>query len=558
MPVADLQGVDQHFALARTLQRQGRLAEAAQEWVAGLQIDPRHESAYLSLADALLDLKLFQPASIACRQALMVFPQSADAQDRLGRASEGSGDWAGAVSAYTASLKLRPNEQQTSHRLAAVLRGMGQLDSARDVLRSVCDASSRDAGSRFLLAGVLAESGAREDAVRLLRKALSLQPQFPEAHNNLALLLRAAGDTQTAAVHLRKAVAQRPGYAAAWNNLGNLCVELSQIEEAERCYSKALAIDPNYAEAHTNRALASLLRGSFAEGWKEYEWRWKQPGIGVRTQPKPEWDGSPVEGKTILLHAEQGAGDTIQFIRYARLLHRQGARVLLHCQESLKSLLQEMPELDAVFSGPTPAPDFDVHAPLMSLPRLFGTDIQSIPAETPYIRLAASPIPPELASCRQFRAGLVWSGNPKHLNDRNRSIPLDLMTTLTGLPGLRFFSLQVGRTEAEAELLRANGMFDLASHLSDYASTAACLQQLDLLITVDTSIAHLAGALGRPVWTLLPTCNDWRWLRDREDSPWYPSMRLYRQARLRDWKPPIARVSSDLQIYANKKVLREN
>jgi tetratricopeptide (TPR) repeat protein len=524
MPVTDFEpSVDRHFASAKALQAEGRLAEAAQEWVAGLKIDPRNQSAYLSLADALLELKLFQPASIVCRQALTV----------------------------------APGDREISHKLAAALRAEGRLESVRDVLQSLCDGNSRDWGSRFLLAGVLADMGLEEDAIRHLRKAISHQPRFPEALNNLAVLLRAAGETREAEVTLRKALAMRPDYAAAWSNLGNLCVELSRIADAARSYSRAISIDPQYAEAHTNRALISLLQGAFEQGWREYEWRWKQPGAEVRTLPRPEWDGSSIEGKTILLHSEQGAGDTIQFIRYARLLHQQGAKVLVHCQESLRTLLEGMPELAQVFSGPVPAPEFDLHAPLMSLPRLFGTRVDSIPGstpgETPYLRpLPGSTVPQDLASCSKFRVGLVWRGNPNHRNDRNRSVPLELLQDLAAIEDARFFSLQLGPTPAEDQWLSSRNIFDLSPGLSNYAATARCLAELDLLITVDTSVAHLAGALGRPVWTLLPACNDWRWLQDREDSPWYPSMRLFRQKGLRNWKPVADRVASDLRQEIEK------
>lgn len=520
MPVTDFeQTVDRHFACAQELQAKGRLAEAAQEWIAVLQIDPRSKSAYLSLADALLDLKLFQPASIACRQALI----------------------------------MAPGDREINHKLAAALRAEGQLEPARDVLQVLCDANSRDWGSRFLLAGVLADMGLQPEAARHLRKAISQQPRFPEALNNLALLLRAAGETRQAEIHLREALAIRPDYAAAWNNLGNLCVELSRIGEAADCYSKAISIDPQYAEAHTNRALISLLEGAFEQGWQEYEWRWKQPGVEARTLLRPAWDGSTIAGKTILLHSEQGAGDTIQFIRYARLLHQQGAKVLLHCQEPLRTLLQGMPEVAQVFSGPVPAPEFDVHAPLMSLPRLLGTRVDSIPGETPYLRpLPDSTVSRELGSCPDFRVGLAWRGSSNHRNDRNRSVPLELFQDLAAVEGARFFSLQLGPTGAEEQWLRSKAIFDLGPGLSSYADTARCLMDLDLLITVDTSVAHLAGALGRPVWTLLPACNDWRWLQDREDSPWYPSMRLFRQNELRNWRAVAERVASDLRKEIRK------
>ncbi len=503
MPVIDSeQTVDRHFASAKELQAKGRLAEAAQEWIAVLQIDPHSKSAYLALADALLELKLFQPASIACRQGLMVACRA------IGRRS---------VKSWPPRCARRDN-----------------WNPRRDVLQALCDANSRDWGSRFLLAGVVADMGEEQDAARHLRKAISQQPRFPEALNNLAVLERAAGEMRPAEVHLREALAIRPDYAAAWNNLGNLYVELSRIGEAADCYSKAIAIDPEYAEAHTNRALISLFQGAFEEGWQEYEWRWKQPGAEGKTLLRPAWDGSAIAGKTILLHSEQGAGDTIQFIRYARLLRQHGAKVLLHCQESLRTLLDGMPELAQVFSGPVPAPEFDVHAPLMSLPRLFGTRVDSIPkAETPYLRpLPDSMAPQDRASCPNFRVGLVWRGNPSHRNDRNRSLPLELLENLVAIDGAQFFSLQVGPTSAEQQWLSSKAILDLSPGLSDYAATARCLVDLDLLISVDTSVAHLAGALGRPVWTLLPTCNDWRWLQDREDSPWYPSMRLFRQKRI--------------------------
>jgi hypothetical protein len=407
--------------------------------------------------------------------------------------------------------------------------------------------SPRDAGTLFLLAGIKADLGAAADAIHDLRRALVLQPRFPEALNTLGVLLRSNGDLAQAEACYRRAIAQRSNYAPAWNNLANLHVELSRLDEAARCYSKAVTHLPDYAEAHTNRALVWLLQGKFPEGWKEYEWRWRQPGANPRRLPRPEWDGAPLEGKTILLHAEQGAGDTIQFIRYTRLLHRQGASIVLHCQESLQSLLSGMPELSCVISGRSPAPPFDVHAPLMSLPRLCGTTETSIPGEVPYLRpLPGSPVPEPLQDRNRFRVGLVWAGNPGHRNDRNRSCPLELFDGLLQTDGVQFFSLQVGHGP-----LLDRPIVDLAPHLTDYAATAACLAHLDLLITVDTSVAHLAGALGRPVWMLLPTCNDWRWLEQREDTPWYPTMRLFRQCARGDWKTVLERANTQLKEELN-------
>jgi len=510
VPVTDFdQRVGRHFASAKALQAEGRLAEAAQEWVAGLQIVPRSKSAYLSLADALLQLKLFQPASIACRQALL----------------------------------MAPGDREISQKLAAALRAEGQLESARNVLQSLCAANSRDWGSRFLLAGILADMGQEQQAIRHLQQAISLQPRFPEASNNLALLLRAAGETSGAEAQLRKALAIRPDYAAAWNNLGNLCVELSRTAEAADCYSKAISIDPEYAEAHTNRALVSLLHGNFEEGWREYEWRWKQPGAEIRTLPRPAWDGSLIAGKTILLHSEQGAGDTIQFVRYAKMAADRGLKVTLEVQEPLVRLLTGLPGIERIIAAGSEIPPYDVRCSLLSLPRIFKTDLASIPGDTPY--LSADPAP--VAGEGLKKIGIAWRGNPNHLRDRKRSLSLAWFLDVLDGPGIELVSLQTDFTWAEFPKSRDKSRFvEAGRKLADFADTAALIAGLDLVVAVDTSVCHLAGALGKPVWTLIDHASDWRWLTERSDTPWYPTMRLFRQDRPGDWSGVAARVRDAL------------
>lgn len=536
------------FALAKAFQAVGNNREAAGAWVAGLQIDPTYLPGHLALTHVLLALGLADAGLIAAQHAVLAGPNSSDAHELLGQVYEARGQRSEAIEHYTRSLAQRPDGQRICHRLSTVLRADGQLQAACGVLEKLLASDPRDAGSLFLLAGLLAEMGDTPEAIGYLRRALAIQPRFPEALNSLAVLLRAGGDLVEAEACFQRAIAQRPDYAAPWNNLANLHVELSRLEEAERCYSKAIQHLPDYGEAHTNRALLWLLQGEFEKGWDEYEWRWRQPGKSPRTLPRPEWDGGSLQGKTILLHAEQGAGDTIQFIRYARVLQDRGASVILHCQESLRSLMSGMPELAAVIAGRTVAPEFDVHAPLMSLPRLMGTTPTSIPAEVPYLYPVKDvSIPEPLCTPRldgnRLRAGLVWAGNPEHLNDRNRSCPPELLDGLLQNSRVQFFSLQVGDGAAS---LPSHAIVDLAPYLTDYATTATCLGQLDLLITVDTSVAHLAGALGRPVWVLLPACNDWRWLKQGEDSLWYPSMRLFRQSALGDWKTVLEKVGEEL------------
>ncbi len=530
-----------HFASARAYAAKSKHREAAGAWVTGLQIDPAYLPGHLALTQSLLALGMSEAAVTAAKHAVMASPESADAHELMGQVSEACGQRSEAIESYTRSLTLRPNRQRVCHRLCGVLRAEGRLKAARRVLEKLLESNPHDPGSWFLLAGIVADMGAIGIAIEHLRKAVALQPRFPEALNTLAVLLRASGDLTEAETCFRRALSQRANYAPAWNNLANLHVEMARVEEAERCYSQAIRHQPDYAEAHTNRALVRLLQGKFKEGLDEYEWRWRQAGTGVRTLPRPEWDGGPLQGKTILLHAEQGAGDTIQFIRYARVLKERGATVILHCQESLQTLLSGMPELTAVICGHTTAPEFDVHAPLMSLPRLLGTTEETIPADVPYLRsVEGVPVPERLSSAPGLRVGLVWAGNPGHRNDRNRSCAVELLGGLLKTSGAHFFSLQVGQQAPPPAI-------DLAPHLTDYAVTAACLTELDLLITVDTSVGHLAGALGRPVWMLLPVSNDWRWLRGRLDTPWYATMRLFRQSSWGDWKPVLRDVEQALK-----------
>jgi hypothetical protein len=373
-----------------------------------------------------------------------------------------------------------------------------------------------------------------------------LQPRFPEALSNMGMLLRAERQFQEAEATYKRACSQNPDFAPAWNNLANLYVELGRLDQAERCYSKAIVISPDYAEAHTGRAMLRLLEGRFAEGWIEYEWRWSQPGHRRRKFPQPEWDGSDLRNRTILLHAEQGAGDTIQFVRYTKLLKQLGARrVVLYCPTSLRTVIETNPDIDQVFCGQEAAPAFDVHAPLMSLPRLFDTDLSNLPGATPYLSVPPeTSVPEALIKTDALRVGLAWSGNPSHHNDRNRSIPAAVLEPLLGLDGIRFFSLQLGG-EPLGERRGSHSVVDLGPFLSTYSVTAGCLRSLDLLITVDTSVAHLAGALGRPVWMMIPTCNDWRWLLNRADTPWYPSMRIFRQTSLGNWSDVVEQIRGE-------------
>jgi len=346
----------------------------------------------------------------------------------------------------------------------------------------------------------------------------------------------------------RALLGRKPDHIEARTNLGNSLLALGRPEEAIRCYRRTLDDDPDSVEAHWNLGVANLLLGRFEEGWKGHEWRFRQKDARARQFPQPMWDGSPLRGRSILLHSEQGLGDTLQFVRYAPLVKQRGGHVILECQEPLYRLLAGVRGVDRLIARGRPLPRFDCHAPLLSLPGIFRTTLATLPGKVPYIRVAREEvgrwhrtIEARMGARSGLKVGLTWAGNPGHKNDRNRSLPAHELAALAGLDEVVFFGLQKGS---------AGGCgldtIDLLEPASDFLDTAAILLNLYLLISVDTSVAHLAGALGKPVRTLLPFAPDWRWMLGRDDSPWYPSMKLYRQIRRKDWAEVLERVKMGL------------
>ena len=341
----------------------------------------------------------------------------------------------------------------------------------------------------------------------------------------------------------------RPGFVRAYGNLGTALQNSGRFAEALRCYEQALQWTPDDPSLHTNRALIWLRLGDLERGWPEYEWRLHSPDIPSSTLAQPRWHGQAIEGRTILLHAEQGAGDTIHFIRYAPFVRQRRATVLVACPRGLIPLLSSFHGVDALVPSEDPLPHFDVHAPLASLPGIFGTTLSNVPAEAPYLS-ADEPLveawSKRLASADGFKIGIAWQGNPVHPDDYRRSAPLTAFSPLAQLPSIRLFSLQKGPgTDQLQQVLHRWPVTDLSGELEERAGafmdTAAVMKNIDLVVTVDTAIAHLAGALAVPVYVALASVADWRWLVDREDSPWYPTMRLFRQRARGDWSSVFER-----------------
>jgi len=402
----------------------------------------------------------------------------------------------------------------------------------------------------FLYAGTaLHNLGRYHEAISSYRSALELAPDIGEIHNNLGNSLIAIGNFSAAAESFSAATSLLPLNPVPLTALATAQQALGRIAEAESSCRSALSLSPDFAEAHWNLALNLLLQGRYTEGWREYEWRWQRATFTspVRHINIPQWDGSALEGKTILMHAEQGFGDAIQFVRYVPLVAKLGGSLFLECHPELVSLFLGIEGVQTVVPFGPPLPDTDYQISLLSLPRIFGTTVDNIPSKTPYLSPSAGHRSKWAHLLTDFRnttrIGLIWAG--KSYPDPLRSCRLSDLAPLTAVDKCTFFSLQIG-PGAEQISCTPPGveLVDLTAEINDFSDTAALIEQLDLVISIDTATAHLAGALGKPTWLLLPHAPDWRWLSQRADSPWYPGMRLFRQETSGKWDAVINKVAT--------------
>ena len=478
-------------------------------------------------------------------------PSNAQAWYMLGSIKHLRGRNDEAVTDYLEAIRLVPNFSEASNNLGAALHAERRFAEAEASLRRALSHQPNYAEAHNNLGATLHAQGRSEEAEASLRLALSHKPNYAEAHNNLGNVLQERGELDEALECYRQAVRLEPEYTEACNNLGNTLLSQGRMAEAMGSYNQALKRNPEHAEVHLNRALTWLGMGDFAKGWPEYEWRLKVPQYSVPSFRQPLWDGSPLDGRTILLHADHGLGDAIQFIRYVPLVRQRGGRVILQCCGPLARLLATSPGIERVVVIGDDVPDSDVYAPLMSLPGIFGTTLETISADVPYLFPEESLVERwrgELAPTHELRVGIAWQGNPQHTRDRSRSFRLSQFEAISRPPGLRLFSLQ--KFHGSEQLGDIEGRFavtDLGIRLDDMMDTAAVMENLDLVIVADSALAHLAGALGVPVWVALPFAPDWRWLRGRDDSPWHPTMRLFRQRRLGDWDEVFERIAAELE-----------
>ena len=518
-------------------------------------------------------------------------PGMVAAHNNLGVALRMAGQSDQAVAAFRRAIEIAPDYAMAHANLALTLRDQGKLTEAIDAFRGAVAADPGFAEGQNCLGALYLQSERPDLAAAHFRRATELAPTLAEAYTNLGIALSrldrneeaTAAYARVVALHpddvrarfnlatsrsddipleeieatCRALIAAHPQMPEAHNGLGVALQRENRFEEALASFRRATALKPDFAQAIINEAMVLLLLGRYQEGWPKYEWRRRLSLLHDIERALPPWQGEDIAGKIILLHSEQGLGDTIQFLRYVPLVAARARHVILEIPRALVRMAASLPidNVTIVHKGRI-ARGAHVHAPLLGLPRIFKTRVDNIPGKVPYL-MPRRPLVERwaraIAGDGRLKVGLVWGGNKEHKGDRRRSIAFARLAPLLAVEGVAWHSLQVGERTAELAHLPAGTLIDLSPQLTDFAETAGAILNLDLVIAVDTSVAHLAGALDRPTWIMIACSPDWRWLLDRDDSPWYPSVRLYRQPAPGDWESVIARVAADLAVRAARR-----
>jgi len=568
------------FRLALMQEASGEFAQAAKNYLALADANPQNPALLLRLGNCFCRSGEQGRAVEVYARAAAMAPADPAPRINLGIALKKAKRFDEALAVFHEALRLPGDHAETWYNIGVVQYLLGKLESA---IEAFAKAAEADPSPRILynLGTALKEAGRFQEAAEHLRETVRKEPTNHQALNNLGLCYQELGNLEEAESCFRQALASQPGFAEAHSNLGNLLLDAERFDEAEAAYDlairhdpafskawynkgncfqqqnrhrqavamyrKALEIDPGLVEAHWNLSHSLLLLGEYGEGFQEYLWRWKREKTVKPPLKLPTWKGETAAEATLLVHTEQGLGDSIQFVRYLPLARERVGRIILAAEKALLPLFAGLAGADELL----PKGDIlaiqercDLAVGLLDLPSIFTRDAQEIPGQVPYLATdphLAEALAEAVGEDPGLKVGIVWQGNPKHHNDGNRSCPAELLKPLATVPGCRFFSLQKEHTSPPA------WMTDLAPHLETFAHTAAVIHHLDLVISIDTSVAHLAGGLGKPVWTLLPYVPDWRWLLDREDTPWYPTMRLFRQRRRGDWQEVLQRVGKELE-----------
>jgi tetratricopeptide (TPR) repeat protein len=521
-----------------------------------LAAEPHSARLWFVLGDLCESEGRLEEATACYRQAVELSPQEALGHLRLGNILLRQDKKAEAEPAYRRCLEIDPGQIEARVNLGFVLGELDRLDDARACYEEALRQRPDLPEAHHNLGNVLREQGKIDEALPHYHEALRLRPDYAKAHINLGVALVARGAVEEALRWLQEGVRLQPDSAESHSSLGTALCAQGRLDAALAEYELAIQLKPDYPDAHWNRALVRLLRGDLERGWPDYEWRWRC----ARHSPMPDftqprWDGGTLDGRTILLYAEQGLGDTLHFVRYAPLVRARGGRVIVQCQGALIPLLSRSRGIDGLVAWGDGPPPFDVYVPLMTLPSLFHTTLERIPADIPYLFADPDLIAHwrrELAPIRGLRVGIAWQGSPRHPWDRHRSVSLNAFEPLARIEGVQLISLQQGHGAEQLRDLggrfRVLNLGELVDRTAGpFMDTAAILHNLDLVMSVDTAIAHLAGGLGVPLWLAIHHTPDWRWLLDRDDNPWYPSARLFRQPAPGDWASVFGHIAEELR-----------
>ena len=541
-----------YFNRGNTLNELKEFFSALESFDKAISLKPDFAEAYSHRGYALKELKQLDSAIESFNKAIAIKPRYHEAFANRGNAFLELKRFDAALESFDSAISLKPDYLEAYSNRAVVLQELKQYNAALESLDKAIAINPHYHEAYSNRGNTLKELKRFDEALASFDKAISLKPDYHEAYSNRGVLLQELKHFDESLANFDKAISLKPDYHEAYSNRGILLEDMRQLEEALASYDKAISLKPDFAEAYWNKSLTLLLSGNFNLGWQLYEWRWKKddftsPG---RNFTQPLWLGNEsISGKTILLHSEQGLGDTIHFCRYVPLVAELGAQIILEVEPSLFGLLNSLPGSSRLVIKGSPLPEFDYHCPLMSLPLAFKTRLNTIPGTLPYLKSD----PDKLAYWKNRlgqkttpRVGLVWRGSVTHRHDDNRSIPLSAM--IPHLPeGFTYVSLQKEVRDADKSTLESNrNIIHPGDELKDFTDTAALCDLMDVVISVDTAVAHLNGALGNPTWVLLPFSPDWRWLLDRADSPWYPSLRLFRQQKPDDWNEAFGRLRSAL------------
>lgn len=521
-----------HNTLGLIFEAIGKSKQAILAYQRAVSIKPDYAEAYHNMAVALQSQGRYAAAVQKCKQAVSLKPDYAEVYNTMAFSQEQQQQYAEAIENYKQAVQLKPDFAEAYNHLGFVLNDQGR----------------------------------HAEAIENYRLALQIDPDYAEVYNNLGIALKDQEQFAEAIKNFEQALQLDPDFAEAYYNLANSLRDQGRCTEALKHYTEAIHLRPDYAEAHWNMSLTLLLRGDFVQGWKEYKWR-RKTNLATVLYPHhhdaPRWDGSSFADKRLFVHCEQGLGDAIQLVRYLPMVKTLGGTVIFEVWQPLLELLRAFKGIDELVELSCERKsniNFHFYASLLDLPNIFGTTLETIPNEVPYIYADCEKSERwrQRLSGPDLKVGIVWAGKSTHGNDHNRSCTLKLFSRLAKIDGVQLYSLQKGTVSLQlTELKMTIAIENLAEECEDFSDTAAVIENLELVISVDTAVAHLAGAMGKEVWTLLPFAPDWRWMLGREDSPWYPTMRLFRQPEPGCWEDVFQRVAKQLQILLDKHRIRE-